>query len=108
MHQISDAAAEPDQGAQSLLPPERLPRPGARAHSVGRARGRARDPAQRSAAPARGGPAGHFHLAPAAPWGIPFPGDAEQTVYVWFDALINYLSATGFPDTGFERTRPTD
>ena len=27
------------------------------------------------------------------PWGIPFPGDPEQTVYVWFDALINYLSA---------------
>ena len=34
------------------------------------------------------------------PWGIPFPGDPEQTVYVWFDALINYLSATGFPDAG--------
>ncbi len=37
------------------------------------------------------------------PWGIPFPGDAQQTVYVWFDALINYLSATGFPDSGYER-----
>ncbi len=33
-------------------------------------------------------------------WGIPFPGDPEQTVYVWFDALINYLSATGFPGAG--------
>ena len=33
-------------------------------------------------------------------WGIPFPGDPEQTVYVWFDALINYLSATGYPDAG--------
>src|SRR6266853_1394510 len=42
------------------------------------------------------------------PWGIPFPGDADQTVYVWFDALINYLSATGFPDAGFERLWPTD
>ncbi len=42
------------------------------------------------------------------PWGIPFPGDAEQTVYVWFDALINYLSATGFPDAGFERLWPAD
>jgi methionyl-tRNA synthetase len=42
------------------------------------------------------------------PWGIPFPGDPEQTVYVWFDALINYLSATGFPDTGFERLWPAD
>src|SRR5947199_85403 len=35
------------------------------------------------------------------PWGIPFPDDAQQTVYVWFDALINYLSATGFPDGDF-------
>jgi methionyl-tRNA synthetase len=42
------------------------------------------------------------------PWGIPFPGDAEQTVYVWFDALINYLSATGFPDAGYERLWPAD
>lgn len=31
-------------------------------------------------------------------WGIPFPGDSNQIIYVWFDALINYLSALGFPD----------
>jgi methionyl-tRNA synthetase len=42
------------------------------------------------------------------PWGIPFPGDVEQTVYVWFDALINYLSATGFPDAGYRRLWPAD
>jgi methionyl-tRNA synthetase len=42
------------------------------------------------------------------PWGIPFPGDSQQTVYVWFDALINYLSATGFPDDGYERLWPAD
>ena len=42
------------------------------------------------------------------PWGIPFPGDPEQTVYVWFDALINYLSATGFPEQGYERLWPAD
>jgi methionyl-tRNA synthetase len=41
-------------------------------------------------------------------WGIPFPGDPEQTVYVWFDALINYLSATGFPSAGYERLWPAD
>lgn len=41
-------------------------------------------------------------------WGIPFPGDPQQTVYVWFDALINYLSATGFPDPGYERLWPAD
>jgi methionyl-tRNA synthetase len=41
-------------------------------------------------------------------WGIPFPGDPEQTVYVWFDALINYLSATGFPAEGYQRLWPAD
>ncbi len=41
-------------------------------------------------------------------WGIPFPGDPEQTVYVWFDALINYLSATGFPAPGYRRLWPAD
>jgi len=41
-------------------------------------------------------------------WGIPFPGDAQQTVYVWFDALINYLSATGFPEQGYDRLWPAD
>jgi methionyl-tRNA synthetase len=29
-------------------------------------------------------------------WGIPFPGRPGQTVYVWLDALTNYLSALGF------------
>ena len=29
-------------------------------------------------------------------WGIPFPEDPKHVVYVWFDALINYLSAIGF------------
>jgi len=31
-------------------------------------------------------------------WGIPLPWDKSQTVYVWFDALINYYSATRFVD----------
>jgi methionyl-tRNA synthetase len=29
-------------------------------------------------------------------WGIPFPGDKEHTVYVWADALLNYISAIGY------------
>ncbi|MDI6821088.1 MAG: methionine--tRNA ligase [Patescibacteria group bacterium] len=29
-------------------------------------------------------------------WGIPVPGDSEHTMYVWCDALINYLSAIGY------------
>jgi methionyl-tRNA synthetase len=28
-------------------------------------------------------------------WGIPVPGDPEQVVYVWFDALANYITALG-------------
>ena len=31
-----------------------------------------------------------------AGWGIPVPGDEAQTIYVWIDALINYLSGQGF------------
>jgi methionyl-tRNA synthetase len=31
-------------------------------------------------------------------WGVPIPGDSEQVMYVWFDALINYITAAGFPD----------
>lgn len=34
----------------------------------------------------------------AANWGIPVPGDPKQVIYVWFDALTNYLTAVGFPD----------
>lgn len=31
-------------------------------------------------------------------WGIPVPGDSEQTIYVWLDALVNYLTVAGYPD----------
>jgi len=33
-------------------------------------------------------------------WGIPFPGDEKHVIYVWFDALINYLSALDYPEKG--------
>ena len=29
-------------------------------------------------------------------WGVPVPGDSEHTMYVWSDALVNYLSAIGY------------
>ncbi|MDY3868439.1 MAG: methionine--tRNA ligase [Pyramidobacter sp.] len=32
----------------------------------------------------------------SVPWGIPVPGDEKHTIYVWFDALINYLTACGY------------
>ena len=43
-------------------------------------------------------------------WGIPFPSDASHRIYVWFDALTNYLTGAGFPDDPalFERFWPAD
>ncbi|MDI6809617.1 MAG: methionine--tRNA ligase [Candidatus Eisenbacteria bacterium] len=43
-------------------------------------------------------------------WGVPAPVDAAQTIYVWFDALINYLSGIGYPGTStlFDRYWPCD
>jgi len=41
-------------------------------------------------------------------WGIPVPGDDSKVVYVWFDALINYLAATGWPNPGWEDLWPAD
>lgn len=32
------------------------------------------------------------------PWGIPVPADDTQVMYVWFDALINYISTLGWPE----------
>ncbi|MBI3631924.1 MAG: methionine--tRNA ligase [Candidatus Vogelbacteria bacterium] len=37
-------------------------------------------------------------LAKKMPWGVPVPGDSEQVMYVWFDALVNYISAISWPD----------
>jgi len=31
-------------------------------------------------------------------WGVPVPGDDTQVMYVWFDALINYISTIGWPN----------
>ncbi len=32
------------------------------------------------------------------PWGVAVPGDDNQVIYVWFDALINYISCLGWPN----------
>lgn len=31
-------------------------------------------------------------------WGIPVPGDDSQVIYVWFEALLNYITVLGYPD----------
>jgi len=44
-------------------------------------------------------------------WGIPVPGNDRHVIYVWFDALTNYISALGFPgdeDGNFAKFWPAD
>lgn len=43
-------------------------------------------------------------------WGIPVPGDPDFVVYVWFDALLNYLTAVGYlqDDAEFEKWWPAN
>lgn len=40
------------------------------------------------------------------PWGIPVPGDESQVMYVWCDALPNYLTGIGFPDKKYKKYWP--
>ncbi|MFZ2882356.1 MAG: methionine--tRNA ligase, partial [Candidatus Moraniibacteriota bacterium] len=42
------------------------------------------------------------------PWGVPVPNDENQVMYVWFDALVNYISAIGWPENleSFEKWWP--
>ena len=42
------------------------------------------------------------------PWGVPWPDDPDHIVYVWLDALTNYLTAVGFPDEGYKEVWPAD
>jgi methionyl-tRNA synthetase len=37
-------------------------------------------------------------------WGIPLPWDETHTMYVWFDALINYMTAVGYGDPAADQT----
>lgn len=42
-------------------------------------------------------------------WGIPVPGDPEQIMYVWIDALANYITVLGYPDRqGWQEYWPAD
>jgi methionyl-tRNA synthetase len=44
-------------------------------------------------------------------WGVPVPGHTDHVMYVWVDALTNYLTGVGFPDTDsaqFQRYWPAD
>src|ERR1700739_48087 len=44
-------------------------------------------------------------------WGVPVPGDDKQVVYVWLDALVNYITALGYgsdDDQKFQKSWPAD
>jgi len=41
-------------------------------------------------------------------WGIPVPGAPGHVMYVWLDALANYLTSTGFPDDRYRELWPAD
>ena len=43
-------------------------------------------------------------------WGIPFPQDSSHTVYVWFDALLNYLTGSGYlsSEAAYQDNWPAD
>lgn len=42
-------------------------------------------------------------------WGVPVPGDPDQIVYVWLDALANYITVLGYPDKeGWQDFWPAD
>jgi methionyl-tRNA synthetase len=38
-------------------------------------------------------------------WGVPVPGDDKHVMYVWVDALTNYITGAGYPDASAERWR---
>ncbi len=42
------------------------------------------------------------------PWGVPVPGDDNQVIYVWGDALPNYLTGIGYPDEKYKKYWPAD
>ncbi len=42
-------------------------------------------------------------------WGIPVPGDKSQVMYVWFEALMNYITVLGYPESDdFKHFWPAD
>ncbi|MBN2726441.1 methionine--tRNA ligase [Candidatus Mcinerneyibacteriota bacterium] len=45
------------------------------------------------------------------PWGVTMPGDEKHVIYVWFDALLNYITALGYgkeDDSAFKKYWPAD
>ena len=41
-------------------------------------------------------------------WGVPVPGDDDQVMYVWIDALANYITVLGYPEKDISDSWPAD
>jgi len=41
-------------------------------------------------------------------WALKTPNDPNHTIYVWLDALTNYLTVAGFPDSSYKNVWPPD
>ena len=92
-------AAGAGRRGELVLPAVPVPRRARRADRERSPARRARSPSQRSARISLRAGARHQCLAPGGRvhgWGIPVPGDPDQIIYVWFDALTNYISALGY------------
>ena len=68
------------------------------------------EPAERDRQPGEVGPPDVSITRKGFTWGIPVPFDPEQTIYVWFDALLNYITAIGYgtDEARFAETWPAD
>jgi methionyl-tRNA synthetase len=42
------------------------------------------------------------------PWGVPVPGDKDHVLYVWLDALLNYISGIDYPGANFKKYWPAN
>ncbi|MBW3001845.1 methionine--tRNA ligase [Candidatus Woesearchaeota archaeon] len=42
------------------------------------------------------------------PWGVPVPGDKDHVLYVWLDALLNYISGVDYPGANFKKYWPAN
>ena len=103
-------AARVDSREELLLPPLEVPAAAARSPAPAPGVCRAGDPTQRDPATARERAGRHLDQPGRAGWGIPLPHDPGSVVYVWFDALINYISAVGYgtDDVEFGRWWPAN
>ena len=80
-----------------LLPPLQLRRPTARALRIDTPSSSSpRAGGTRSSASSASGLQDVSISRKGFTWGIPVPFDADQTIYVWFDALLNYITAIGY------------